>query len=61
MLVLSEPLKGVRGDIGLHILYNKTFVKHQNKEISRLGDNKVVALGAQRHETHLEDLLQKLH
>lgn len=49
MLVLSEPVRGVRGDAGLHILCNKTFVKDQNKEIldwlGKLSDNKVVALG----------------
>lgn len=49
MSVLTEPHKGVRGDIILHILCNNTFVKHQNKKIlawlSKLSDNKVVALG----------------
>lgn len=49
MPVLSEPLKGVRGGITLHILCNQTSVKHQNTKIldwlSKFGDNKYVALG----------------
>ena len=46
MPVLTESIKGVRGGMDLHILGNKTFVKHQNKKnftwLSQLGDNKVV-------------------
>lgn len=46
--------------LALHILNNKMIVKHQNKEISKLSDNKIVALGTQRHEIHLQVLLSKV-